>query len=329
MSHLPPVRWAILGPGKIAHSFARDFSVVRNATLVAVASRDRERARAFAARYQIPLVYSYEELYASDQVDAVYIATPHTFHFGQSRACVEHGKAVLCEKPITINDTQFKNLAAVALERKVFLMEAMWTYFLPALQQAKAWIAEGRIGKLKLIQADFGYRMAMNPTGRMYSPALAGGALLDLGIYPIAFSTYFMEGKPDNVLASGILGNTMVDETTVMVLQFGDTTAMLHTTLLAKTLNKGYLFGDKGFIEIPDFYKANAAMLYNEERVLIESFSDDRTTLGYNFEIQEATDCILAGKIECEGITHEQSNNIQEIMTEVRRQIGLTYPMEK
>jgi predicted dehydrogenase len=324
-----PIRWAILGPGKIAHSFARDFNAVKNAKLVAVASRDRERARAFAARYQIPHVYSYEELYTSDHVDAVYIATPHTFHFEQSRACLEHGKAVLCEKPITINDSEFKNLAAIAREKEVFLMEALWTYFLPALQRAKAWIAEGRIGNMKLIQADFGYRMEMNPAGRMYSPALAGGALLDLGIYPIALSTFLMQRKPDDVQAFGIIGSTAVDETAAMVLHYGSTAAILHTTLLAKTLNKGYIFGDKGFIEIPDFYKANAALLYNEERVLIDSFIDDRTTLGYNFEIQEATDCILAGKMECEGMTHVQSNTIQEIMTEVRRQIGLKYPMEK
>src|SRR5437868_10157650 len=126
------VRWAILGAGRIAHKFAQDFNVIQNAELVAVAARDRERAGVFAEQYNIPEVYAYEELYHSSKVDIVYIATTHNFHYEQTLSCLRQGKSVLCEKPITINDTQFKTLAAFAKERKLFLMEALWTWFLPA-----------------------------------------------------------------------------------------------------------------------------------------------------------------------------------------------------
>ena len=322
------IRWAILGAGRIAHFFAKDFKEVKNAELVAVAARDLSRAKEFAGLYNIPHTFSYEELYTSDKIDAVYIATPHNFHYEQSLACLQNGKAVLCEKPITINDKEFKQLAALSKQKQVFLMEAMWTYFLSAIQKAKEWIAEGKIGTIKLIQADFCYRMEYDPLGRLLNPFLAGGALLDLGVYPIAFTSYFMNRPTESIRASGIIGSTKVDESTGMVLQYGDASAFLFTSILTTTLNKGFIFGEKGHIEIPDFYKARTAYLYDAEKKLIGSFEDGRTTAGYDYETQEATDRILQGMIESEVVPHSRSNELQEIMTEVRRQIGLKYPFE-
>src|SRR3954447_8701207 len=150
------IRWAILGAGKIAHSFASDFSVVTNAELVAVASADKSRAETFAKEYNLPLAYSYSELYNSSEVDAVYIATTHNFHYEQCIECMNHGKNVLCEKPVTLNDRQFKELARLSHEKNVFFMEAMWTYFLPAVLKAKQWLQEGKLGSLKVIEANFG-----------------------------------------------------------------------------------------------------------------------------------------------------------------------------
>ena len=323
------VRWAILGPGRIAHSFARDFRSVRNAELVAVASREAKRARQFADQYGIEFVLTYNELYASKLVDAVYIATPHSFHYEQSLACLRNAKAVLCEKPITINDSQFQELAEVSARNNVFLMEAMWTYFLPAMQRAKQWITDGRIGSVKVIQADFGHAMEFNPYSRIYDSMLGGGALLDLGIYPVALSTQIMNQKPQHIQASAIIGKTGVDDSTAMIFQYGDATAVLHTTILATTTNTALIFGENGFIEIPDFYKASVCRLYNAQKMLIESFTDDRTTGGYNFETQEATDCILYGLVESPALPHSRSNELQEIMMEVRKQIGLRYPMDK
>ncbi len=190
------VRWAILGAGKIAHSFAKDFTVVRNAKLVAVASKDKERAETFAKAYKLPFHYTYEELYNSTEVDAVYIATTHNFHYKECISCISNGKNVLCEKPITLNDRQFKEISKLAREKKVFLMEAMWTWFLPTILKAREWLEAGKIGKLKIIEATFGFPMKIDFTGRLYNINLAGGALLDLGVYPVAFSTYFMNTSP-------------------------------------------------------------------------------------------------------------------------------------
>lgn len=321
------IRWAILGAGRIAHKFAQDFATTQRGVLVAVAARDVDRAQAFATQYNIPAVYSYEALYESNDVDAVYIATPHNFHYEQSRRCMEGGKAVLCEKPVTLNDGEFKKLAALAKEKNVFFMEAMWTYFLPALQQAKQWLDSGRIGTLKLLQADFGVTMPYEPQSRLYNLELAGGSLLDIGVYAVAFAHYFA-GRPLAVKASGIIGATGIDESLGMLLQYAEIPALLTTSITTRLRNKGLLFGDAGFIELPEFWKARKAMLYNSEHELVETFEDDRTTWGYNFEIQAATDAILAGALESAVMPHEKSNDLQELMTGVRRQIGLKYPME-
>jgi predicted dehydrogenase len=322
------VRWAILGAGKIAQSFVKDFPAVKNATLVAIAASDKGRAKAFAEQHNLPFAYSYGELYNSTEVDAVYVATTHNFHYEQCVQCIEHGKHVLCEKPITLNDKQFKELARLSQEKKVFLMEAMWTYFLPPVLKAKQWLLEDRIGSLKVIEAVFGFPMEKNLTGRLYNIELAGGALLDLGVYPVAFSAYFMNKKPNAITASGVLTDTGVDERTGIVLQYGDATASLFCSMVNIMSNKAMLYGEKGYIEIPDFFKASSAILYDDHHNLLKKFEDDRTTKGYNYEIQHATDAILDGKTQSDIVPHTRSNEVQEIMTEVRRQIGLVYPDE-
>ncbi len=322
------VRWAILGAGKIAHSFAKDFKAVKNAELIAIAASDKSRAKTFGKEYHLPFVYSYEELYNSNEVDAVYIATTHNFHYEQCIECIKHGKSILCEKPVTLNDKQFKELSRLSKEKNVFLMEAMWTCFLPPVLKAKQWLEEGRIGNLKVVQAGFGFPMEKNLTGRLYNIHLAGGALLDLGVYPVAFSTYFIDKKPDSITGSGVLTETGVDERTGIILQFGNTTSVLFCSMVNIMDNKATLYGEKGYIEIPDFFKATTAALYDDNHNLIEEFEDDRTTKGYNYETQHATDFILQGKTQSDVMTHWRSNQVQEIMTEVRRQIGLVYPEE-
>ena len=328
MSNTKKVRWAILGAGNIANQFATDFKAVSNAELIAVAASDIERAKMFAERYDIPNSLTYDELYKSNQIDAVYIATTHNFHFEHSMKCLQKGKAVLCEKPVTINDSDFKKLAAFAHEKQVFLMEAMWTYFLPALNKAKEWISEGRIGNINLIQSDFSFLADYNPLDRLFNPTNGGGALLDVGIYPIAFSLFFMNRKPDEIRVSAVIGDSKVDEFIGMMFKFGDVSALLFSSLRFNSLNKGIITGDKGSIEIPDFFKAVSAQLYNADHQLVESFTDQRTTLGYVYEIQEVTDCVLNGSLESKIVTHSRSNEIQEIMTDIRREINLKFPME-
>lgn len=322
------IKWAILGAGKIAHKFAQDFRQVKNANLVAVASRSREKAESFASEYQITNILSYEELYKSTDVDVVYIATPHNFHYTQALSCIKNKKAVLCEKPVTLNDRQFRSLMEEASKNDVFLMEAMWTYFLPCIQKAKEWIAEEKIGKIKIIQADFGYKMDFNPSSRIYAPELAGGALLDLGVYPISFANFFAESKASSVLASGSLSKTGVDETTSILIRFNDISCILFCSVVTRTINKGYIFGEKGYIELPEFHKAFSVRLYSNEHKLLESFEDGRNTWGYNYETQHVTDQLLLGQTASNIATLQSSLIVQEIMTDIRRQIGLVYPDE-
>jgi predicted dehydrogenase len=322
------IRWGIIGAGKIAQSFVRDFPLLHNAVLVAIAASNKERAVAFAATHNIGLAYTYEELYSSSEVDAVYISTTHNFHFEQVKQCLLHGKAVLCEKPITINDTECKQLVELSKANKVFLMEAMWSYFLPAVIKAQQWLAEGRIGALKAIQADFSFAVEKNLTGRMYNPQLAGGALLDLGVYNVALSTFFMQRKPGSITATGILTETGVDASTAMLLHYGDVVATLFTSMQTRMTNKLCLFGEKGYIELPEFWRAKSAILYDSEFNAAENFEDGRTAHGFVYEMQHATDMILNDAVESNIMPHQTSIDIQEIMTEVRRQIGLQYPME-
>ena len=322
------LRWAMLGAGKIANNFVKDFSLMQNAELVAVAASDSERAKNFAKQYDIPQALSYDELYSSNGIDVVYISTTHNFHFEQALKCLQNGKAVLCEKPITVNDIEFKKLMSLSKTTNVFLMEAMWTYFLPAIKKAKEWLDEGRIGKLKVIQADFAYPMEKNPEGRMYNPNLAGGSLLDLGIYPIAFAYYFTNQIPQKITALAAMTETGVDERLGMIFQYEDITATLFSSIKTRMTNVGRIFGEEGYIELPDFWKANSARLYDTEYNLQETFEDNRSSIGFIYEMQHANDIIMTGNFESHIMPHSRSNDIQETMMEIRKQIGLKYPFE-
>jgi predicted dehydrogenase len=322
------VRWGILGAGKIAHSFANDFHVVQNAELVAIASREKNRAQEFAREHNLKLAYSYNELFKSEQVDAIYIATPHIFHFEQASQCLNHRKNVLCEKPITINDKQLNDLVQLSEKKKIFLMEAMWTYFLPPIQKARQWVEEDRIGNLKVIEANLGFPMVKDVTGRLYNINLAGGALLDIGVYLIAISNYFIDKKPISIFSSSAISESGVDERTGIILEYDGATASLICSFNNIMLNKAIIYGEKGYIEIPDFYRATSSILYDDYHHIKEKFEDKRTTKGYNYEIQSATESILRGEIENNIMSHQKSKEIQKIMGEVRRQIKLVYPSE-
>lgn len=325
----PPVRWAILGAGRIAHKFVADIGQVANAQLVAVASRNPERARVFAGQYAIPLAMDYETLYQCPEVDAVYIATTHNFHFEQALACMAAGKAVLCEKPITINYQQCQQLVAAAARHRVFLMEALWTFLLPAMQQAKTWMAAGRIGAVQSIHADFCYLMDYDPEGRLFNPQLAGGALLDLGIYPVAFAQYFMECQPDALTATALMTDTGVDASTSIIAQYGPVPAFLYTSLAGRSQNKGVIAGANGYIIVPDFFKATQAILMDANGKELDRFTDNRTSWGYHFEIAEATRCIQQGLTESPLVPHATSLRLHGLLTRVRHLIGLQYPAEQ
>lgn len=328
MTHSRTIRWGILGAGKIARSFVKDAPLLQNGTLVAIAARDIEKARAFATEFQVPMAMRYEELYTSKEVDAVYIATTHNFHFEQALQCIKNGKAVLVEKPITVNVREFNQLAAAAKEHQVFLMEALWTCFLPGLQKAKEWLQSGRIGKLKVITAEFAFPFKDNLPDRLFNPLLAGGSLLDLGIYPIAMASYFMDRKPLSIKASGVFTSTQVDESVGMLLDYGDVTASLLCSIATKMPNILRLMGEKGSIQLPLFWRGRTVNLYDTEDICTDVYEDTREAHGFIFEMQHATDQILAGNIESNIVSHTRSREWQETMMEVRRQINLHYPMD-
>jgi predicted dehydrogenase len=325
----PTTRWGIIGPGRIAHTFARAAAVVDGAVLHAVASRDAGRARQFAGQYQIPQVYdSYEALAADPEVDAVYIATPHRYHREQALLCLEAGKAVLCEKPLTVNAAETRALIDLARAKKVFLMEALWTRYLPIYGHVRDWLDSGLIGDVELIQSSFGFAMNRDPEDRLLNHELAGGALLDLGVYNIAMSQWVQGREPVEVSAQGRIGETNVDELTSASLRYDDGSISQFTcTVRATTANEFVIYGRLGHIRVHGFFGgATRATLVTagKELTVAEPF---RAT-GFEYQIEEAMRCIQAGLIESPAMTHEQSLATMTVMDRIRAAIGLRYSFE-
>lgn len=312
------LRWGILGPGIIAREFAADFEHVTNAEIMAVASRSRSRAEEFGQTFGIPKVYgSYQEIYMDPNIDAIYIATPHVFHKEQSILALRAGKSVLCEKPITISQAELKELLKVAGESKGYLVEGMWTYFLPAIKKARKWIEEGRIGRVLHLKSEFGYKVPFDPDGRMFNPKLAGGALWDMGIYNIAMVHYFIDEPIDHIQVIAEPSATGVDEDVVMHFFFNQTMAHLHTSFRCKLQNYTMVIGENGYITIPDFWRARSCSLYAGEEQL-EHFEDRRLGHGFEFEIEAISADILRGRRSSEIVNHKTSLQFQKIMDEVR-----------
>jgi hypothetical protein len=211
------IRWGIIGAGWISEKFASDFKAVNGGSIVAVAARDLESARLFASKHQIPkALWSYREMVADSEIDVVYIGTTHNFHFKHTMLCFEHEKHVLCEKPITVNASQLKMLTEEAEKRNLFLMEAMWSPFLPPVMKALEWIALGKIGQVQLIKADLGFVLNSDPAGRIYNPALAGGALLDVGIYPLTIGRLVAQSKVAKFQVQAEMSETGIDESNMI-----------------------------------------------------------------------------------------------------------------
>ncbi|UII26711.1 Gfo/Idh/MocA family oxidoreductase [Fulvivirga maritima] len=324
------IKWGIIGTGTIVHRFLNDFPFAEGGQLAAIASRNIERANEVATAYKIPKAYgSYEALLQDPQVDAIYIGTPHHLHYENTIACLEAGKAVLCEKPISVNTDMVKGMFAKAEEKRTFLMEAMWTYFLPPVLVAQQWVNEGQIGKLKMIKADFGFTGNFSPDHRLFNPNMAGGALLDVGIYPIALALLFAQSTPKDIMANAIIGETGVDETNSIEIKFENgVIAQLTSSVTDKFPNKGYIYGTEGYIEIPNFWEAKTAKLHRYDEEGSEEFVDARKPMGFNYEIEEVNQCLMDGKLSSSTMGLKQSMDLIGVMDQVRSIIGLKYPFE-
>jgi predicted dehydrogenase len=324
------VNWGIVGPGGIANRFADAITVVDGASLQAVASRDQDRAGAFAQMWNAEAAYgSYEQIVNDERVDAVYIATPHRFHHENTRMCLEAGKHVLCEKPITVNAREAESLFSLARDRGLFLMEGMWTVFLPAYQQVREWLDDGAIGNVHLMTSTFGFVVPRNPTGRMLNPALAGGAILDMGVYNTAISRWVVGRRPDSVVARAIIGETGVDELTSVSLHFGaETVSQFTTTMLCKTLNDFTIYGSDGHIRIhPNFCEAGAVTLSRGDHT-----TDVQRPVrhnGFEYQIEEAMQCIDRGLTESPVMPPVATMDTMKTMDQIRAKIGLSYSFEE
>lgn len=324
------VHWGILGAGNIARSFATGLRVLPQARLTAVGSRSLEKAHRLGDEFQIPHRYgSYEELAADPAVEVIYVATPHSFHKEHSLLSLEAGKAVLCEKPFTINAQEAREVIACARRKRLFLMEAMWTRCLPIMAQVREWLAVGAIGEPRLLTADFGFRAEVNPAGRLFNPALGGGSLLDIGVYTVALAFMVFGAPPARITGLAHLGETGVDEQAAFILGYGQgQLALLSSAIRTNTPQEARIDGTQGRIRIDSFWRATRATLAvdsQEPQTVERPFEGN----GYNYEAAEVMRCLEAGKLESDLIPLEETLSIMETLDEIRRQWGLQYPMER
>ena len=322
------LRWGILGAGSIARKFAEGLKSAEAAELVAIGSRSQDKADAFGAEFGIPNRHgSYEALADDADVEAIYVATPHPMHRPNSILCLEGGKAVLCEKPFTVNADEAREVIAVAREKGLFLMEAMWSRFVPAMVRVRQLLAGGTIGQVRMILGDFGFRGGPDPKGRLLDPALAGGALLDVGVYPISLASMIL-GEPTGVTGSAHIGPTGVDELAGIVLTgAGGALAVLATGVQTDTPHEALILGTDGRLHLH-------AGWWRGSRITVHKGSDtediDTPAVGngYNYEADEVARCLAAGKTESDVIPLAETVSIIETMDKLRALWGLKYPME-
>lgn len=322
------IRWGIIATGWIAAKFAEACSFESRRTgksvLAAVASRNAEKSAEFAKNWGIPRSYgSYEDLFADPDVDAVYIATPHHLHAELSIAALRSGKAVLCEKPVSITAREFLPVVETARETGLFFMEAMWMRFNPSFRQALDWVSSGRIGAVRYVRSDFFLDAPFDPKSRYYDPALGGGALLDLGIYPVTFATAFAgNDKPAAVSSIIKLGSTGVDLHDLVHLAW---TSGLRADLSCaidipwtESVRSAAVIGESGSIYLPFFWQAEKAALFDADGHEIETFRAPFDCNGYEYEIREVEDCILCSRTESSVQTWADSVMVMETLDEIR-----------
>ena len=323
------IRWGILGPGGIAHKFATGLKAVPDAEIIAVGSRDLQRANTFADAFNIPHRHgNYVELAANSEVDVIYVATPHPFHKACAILCLEAGKAVLCEKPLTVDAEQAEKMIACAREHKQFLMEAMWTRFIPVMVKVREWLADGAIGEPCMLTADFGNWVELNTEnleGRLFAPKLAGGALLDIGVYTVSLASMVF-GTPAEITSLAHIGKTGVDERAAILLGYdAGQIANLSCAITTRTSHEARIFGTKGAIHIPNFSRATSVTLEGTEKEPLR-VEFPFTANGFEYQVLEVINCLREGKLESDVMPLDESLSIIQTMDTARAQWGLEYP---
>jgi predicted dehydrogenase len=326
------IRWGILACGRIAKKFAADLELAEGAELVAVASRDKQRAIDFSNEFPAKYAFgSYQELVEHPEVDVIYIASPHAQHHEHTLLCLNHGKAVLCEKAFAINSPQASEMIELARKKNIFLMEALWSSFLPHYLKVREMISEGMIGEVKGVLANFGFKPMDPVPDRLFNPDLGGGALLDIGIYPVFFAQSIL-GKPDKILASMDIASTGVDEQCSMIFQYKNgQTASLFSSLASNLETDADIFGTKGRIRLTSrFYEPSATILYYPDKVESRQIVslERENGWGYQHEIRHVNECLRKGLNESPIHTLDDSLALMNTLDSIRAQMGLKYAVD-
>lgn len=322
-----PIRWGILSTGTIAKNFAETAAKMGDVSIAAVSSRSLDKANAFADVYGIPTRHAGVEALAGDpNVDIVYVATPHSCHYEEMKCLIAHGKHILCEKSFTTDAQQAREIFALAKEKGVFVMEAFWTKLIPVYRQMERILAEGTIGKVRAVTATYGYTTARQ--ARKFDAQLAGGTLLDIGVYAIGFACMALGYELDSIKSTLIMNPEGTDATDAILLQKGSAVAQLTCAIGSVIPTFGAIYGTLGHIDIPEFKNPERITLCVDGQPSVV-YALPFEVNGYEYEIREAQSCLLAGKLQSDLMTPAQSIAVMEIMDEVRRQNDLVFPFEK
>ena len=321
-------RIAIMGTGNIAGIMAQTIKKMKNVKCYAVASRDLNRAKEFAKKYGVKKAYgSYEEMVMDSKIDLVYIATPHSEHYQNMKLCIEYGRAVLCEKAFTANAKQAEEIFELAKEKGVFVTEAMWTRYMPMLSTIRGILSSGIIGMPSMLTCNLGYHLVNIP--RMMQPALAGGALLDLGVYTINFASMMFGTDVTRINSSCSMTPTGVDASDSITMTFRDgKMAVLNSTMLGMSDRRGIIYGTSGYMEIENINNFESVTVYDRNRKVVKSVKAPRQISGYEYEVMSSLNAIERGQIECWEMPHAETLRIMQIMDDLRKAWGVVYTFE-
>jgi predicted dehydrogenase len=319
------INWAILGPGTIAGDFAKAITEV-NGSIYAVGARSIEKAEKFSSNYNVENVYgNYNEMLKDDEIDVVYISTPHSNHYEYIMESLRNNKHVFCEKAITVNGTQLSEIVSLAKQKNLIVAEAMTIYHMPLYKKLRSLVDDGKLGKIKMIQVNFGSLKEYDVTNRFFSPDLAGGALLDIGTYALSFTRYFLSSQPEEILTTVKKFETGVDEQSGIILKNkDDEMAVVSLTMRAKQPKRGIVCGELGYITVENFPRADKATITSPDGS-VEIIEDGDTSKALIYEVEDMNNCIMKKN---DNETLGLSVDVMNIMDEVRKQWGLKYSFE-
>lgn len=327
------IRWGILGCGRIASKFTEDLRLVENSLLEAVASRDEGKAKDLADKNGIKKYYTgYEALVCDPHVDVIYVATPHGLHHDHVMLCLDHGKAVLCEKAFAINSRQAENMVNNARIRKVFLMEALWSKFLPHYQMLMRYVREGKLGALQNVLINFGFAVGDEPVSRIYDPSLGGGSLLDIGVYNVFFALSVL-GEPQEITASMTPASSGVDAQCAVTFQYKNgVMAQLFSSFTSHLPTEAHFSGTKGRVRLCSrFYEPSSTRFeyYSGRMDSVEIIPFDQPAgWGYHHEIRHVNECLLQGKTESPVMRLDDTLQLMRVLDSIRAKAGIRYPAD-